>query len=202
MARASRRADEIGKAVDEAEAGVRARRAELAATYRQHAETAILNFDFATAAEKYGAAYLQAVKFDPGLAYVMKLNQADAELDHGTYSGDKAALEASVLSYQSALDGAPRSIDRVQLAMAASNLGNALVILGERETDTRHLEEAARAYGSALKVLTRKRYPRIGRAPSSTLAMSITPRHTRRRNRRSQEIGRSLSRGDQRPAPG
>ena len=160
-ARASGRADEIGKAVDEAEAGVKARRAELAATYRRHADTAILNFDFATAAEKYGAAYLQAVKFDPGLAYVMKLNQADAELDHGTYSGDKAALEASVLSYQSAIDGAPRSTDRVQLAMAVSNLGNALTILGERETDTRHLQEAARAYELALKTLTRKRYPRL-----------------------------------------
>lgn len=158
-ARASLRADAIGKAVDEAEAGVRARRAELADTYRRHAETAVLNFDYATAAQKYAAAYEQAVKFDPVLAYALKLAQGDAELDFGTYSGDRGALEGSIASYRAALDAPPRGIDRIQLAMAASNLGNALTILGEREPGTARFEEAARTYEAVLKVFSRKRHP-------------------------------------------
>ncbi len=63
-AKASARADQIDGELDKAEANIADRRRELAATYRSHAETASLNFDFATAAARYGDAFAQIERLD------------------------------------------------------------------------------------------------------------------------------------------
>jgi Tetratricopeptide repeat len=51
--------------------------------------------------------------------------------------------------------------DRVSLSCAATqnNLGNALKVLGERESETAHLEQAVAAYHAALEEYTRDRVP-------------------------------------------
>ncbi|MGE3306302.1 MAG: caspase family protein [Rhizobiaceae bacterium] len=102
-ARASTRADAIDGALDEAEANIVARRHELAATYRSHAETASLNFDFATAARRFGDAFEQVKKIDPPLAYQLKVLEGEALSDQGIYRGENAALQASVEAYGAAL---------------------------------------------------------------------------------------------------
>jgi len=103
-ARASARADEIDTELDKAEANIADRRHELAATYRSHAETASLNFDFATAAARYGDAYEQVAKLDVPLAYRLKVLQGEALNDHGVYQNDNQALLDSVVAYEQALE--------------------------------------------------------------------------------------------------
>ena len=55
----------------------------------------------------------------------------------------------------------PRARERVPLdwAMTQNNLGNALSMLGERESGTARLEEAVTAYRAALEEWTRERVP-------------------------------------------
>ena len=68
-------------------------------------------------------------------------------------------LEEAVAAYRGALQEYIR--DRVPLDWAGtqSNLGNAPVVLGERESGTAHLEEAVAAYRAALEGNTRDRVP-------------------------------------------
>ncbi|MBN9036558.1 MAG: caspase family protein [Rhizobiales bacterium] len=158
-ARASARADEIDAAVDEAEANVEARRRELADAYRGHAETAILNFDYATAAERYLAAAGQIARWDGEAALNYVLSAADARADQGWYRGENAALGQAVDLYRQALASPVATADRARTAAIQTNLGIAYTMLGERETGTQSLRMAIAAYGETLKVFTRKRSP-------------------------------------------
>ncbi len=158
-ARASVRADAIDAALDEAEANIAGRRLELAATYRSHAETAALNFDFATAAARYGDAYEQAKRWDMPLAYQLKVLQGESLADHGFYVGDNAALEASLAAYAEALKVGKASPNALRDASLKGNMAIVMTQLGARSTDLAWLDRAAKLYREAAAALPRKRYP-------------------------------------------
>lgn len=156
--RASLRAEDIGKVIDEAEADVKARRLELAETFVSHAKTALLNFDYRAAAERYGDAFVQAERWDQDNAFLYKVYQADALTDQGKFRGDNAALIEALDVYEQAkpLPGA-----RVfgGAAGVAINEGITLTTLADRENGTKWLEQSIRLYEGALKSFSRKRNP-------------------------------------------
>jgi uncharacterized caspase-like protein len=156
-ARASARADEIDGALDEAQANLDARRHELASTYRSHAETAILNFDFRTAAARYGDAFEQVAAIDKPLAYVLKVLQGEALHDLGAYRGENGAFGDSIAAYEKAFAIGRASPD---LRRDASLLGNIAIVktqLAQRSANGREsarlLGEAGRTYEQVIAML-------------------------------------------------
>ena len=85
--------------------------------------------------------------------------EAEALYRQGSELGDNDAIWSAINRYHQIL--ALRSRDRVPLQWATTqyNLGNALSILGVRESNTAHLKEAIQAYREALKERTRDRVP-------------------------------------------
>ncbi len=158
-ARASGRATEIDKVIDEAEANVKARRLELAETFRSHAQTAALNFDFGIAAAKYREASLQAERWDEEAAFFYRIFEADALTDLGKERGDNAALSQAVRVYEEAKTMPGVRTTTGGPAGVLINQGIALMALAERENGTRWLEAAIAAYESALRVYSRRRNP-------------------------------------------
>jgi len=156
-AKASARADEIDGALDEAEANIDTRRHELAATYRSHAETAYLNFDFATAAARFGDAYQQVRRIDVPLAYQLKVLQGEALHDQGAYRGENAALEASAAAYSEAYEIGRASPDPRRDAALLTNLALVKTQLAERassvEQNGRLLDAAMADYSQAIDLL-------------------------------------------------
>ncbi|UVK51769.1 caspase family protein [Mesorhizobium sp. AR02] len=157
-AKASARAEEISKELDEAEANIKQRRLELADTFADHARTAILNFDYRTAAQRYEDAFRQAERWDPKAAFLYKIFEADALTDQGMIKGENAALSQAVDVYEAAkllpgvtVFGGPAGV--------AINEGITLTALAERENGTARIEQAIGVYEDALKVFTRKRAP-------------------------------------------
>jgi hypothetical protein len=68
-------------------------------------------------------------------------------------------LEEAVVAYSAALEERTRERVPFQWAGTQNNLGNALRIIGERESGTAGLNEAVSAFSEALKELTPKRSP-------------------------------------------
>ncbi|MCO5056373.1 MAG: caspase family protein [Rhizobiaceae bacterium] len=98
-AKASARADELAETLDRREADLKADRLQIAATYAEHAETAVLAFDYRTAAAEYAKAYEQVAKWDDKLATEYKFREADAlrdfgEIQRGQRSPEKAIATA------------------------------------------------------------------------------------------------------------
>jgi len=81
-------------------------------------------------------------------------------------------LEEAILAYRRALTEQPR--DRVPLdrAFTQTNLGAALVILGEREEGTARLEEAFSALHEALEERTREDTPFLWAQTQEKLALA------------------------------
>jgi len=158
-ARASARADQIDTELDKAEAGIADRRRELAATYRSHAETANLNFDFATAAARYGDAFVQLASLDVPQAYELKVLQAEALNDHGDYQNDNQAQLDSLAAYEQAIEIGRGSPNVRRDAAVKGNMALVLTQLGDRTGETKYLDQAALLYDQVSKALPRKRYP-------------------------------------------
>lgn len=141
------------------EADETADRIEFASTFADFAETAILNFDYQTAAKQYAAAYEMLEGRNEGIAFTYKLGEADALAGHGRYKGDLNALRESLTRYGEALALVKDEKDRQHWATANHNLSGALLSLGERERDTASLTKAISAMEAALSVWTRERAP-------------------------------------------
>lgn len=160
-AKASARAEEIAKQLDEAEADIRQRRLELAGTFADHARTAILNFDYRTAAQRYEDAFRQAERWDPKTAFIYKIFEGDALTDQGMIKGENAALSQAVDVYEAAkllpgvtaFNGGPAGV--------AINEGITLTALAARENGTARVEQAIKVYEDALKIFNRKRTPEL-----------------------------------------
>ena len=155
-AKASARADELDKTLDQREAEVDADRIELGGTYADEAKTAVLAFDFQLAAAKYAKAYEQVEGRDDGLAFTYKIGEANALANHGIYRGDKEALTKSLPIFDAAIASADQNGNRDNWAMGQNDLGGAFRALSEHETDTGSLTKAIVSYNSALTVLTRE----------------------------------------------
>jgi len=157
--RASARADVIDKAIDEAEANVRARRLELADTFANHAKTALLNFDYRTTAVKYADASAQLERWDPATAFLYKVYQADALTDQGQIKGDNAALIEAIDVYEQAKRMPGTDAFQGGLVGVAVNQGITLLVLADRENGTKWIEQAIGVYEDALRHFSRKRAP-------------------------------------------
>jgi uncharacterized caspase-like protein len=157
--RASRRAGEIDAVLDEAESDIASRRSELASAYEDHARTAIINFDFATAAMRFADAFGQIERYDVGRSYGIKVAEADAWADHGARTGDNEALRKSLLAYERAFAigrGAPNS--RRDAALRG-NMAIVMTQLGERTGEETWFLRAIAEYDEVLRQSPRKKSP-------------------------------------------
>jgi tetratricopeptide (TPR) repeat protein len=77
----------------------------------------------------------------------------------GRSAGLNDALAAAIRLYEQALGAAPRERVPLEWAATQNNLGNALQMLGERESGIAKLEQAVEAYQAALQEQTRERVP-------------------------------------------
>ncbi|TPM34241.1 caspase family protein [Mesorhizobium sp. B2-3-4] len=160
-AKASARAEEIDKQLDEAEADIRQRRLELANTFADHARTAILNFDYRTAAERYEDAFRQAERWDPKTAFIYKIFEGDALTDQGMIKGENAALSEAVDVYEAAKLLPGVTVFTGGPAGVAINEGITLTALAARENGTARVEQAIKVYEDALEIFSRKRTPQL-----------------------------------------
>ncbi len=85
--------------------------------------------------------------------------QADALYRDGDERGHNDALNASLDVWRRVLEMTPRDRAPLDWAMTQTNLGNALKVLGERESGTASLEAAVAAYRAALEEQPRDRVP-------------------------------------------
>jgi hypothetical protein len=81
--------------------------------------------------------------------------------------GATARLEEASKAYRLALEEFTRERVPLKWAMTQNNLGNALSMLGERESGTARLEEAIEAYREALKERSREGFRFNGRRASA-----------------------------------
>lgn len=159
-AKAASRADELDKTLDQREAEVNADRVELAVTYADYGDAAVLAFDYRTAAEQYGKAFDQVDGRDGKLALQYKQSEANALVNHGSSKGDNKALRQSFALFDQALVLADRNGDRDKWAYTQNDLGVALRRLGESEGSAANLAKATQAFEAALGVLTREHAPK------------------------------------------
>ena len=80
-------------------------------------------------------------------------------MDQGRDFGDNPALLSAIAAYRAALEERTRARAPLDWATTQNNLGNALLVLGDRESGTARLEEAVAAYRAALEERTRERVP-------------------------------------------
>lgn len=156
--RASARADELDKTLDQREAEVMADRTELAAAYADAGNTATLAFDFRAASEQFGKAYRQVAGRDAVLAFKYRMQEFNAIASHGNYTGNDDSLKEAIVRYETMLAELARDKQPDEWATAQNGLGNALQSLGEHEpgTNTDTLARAALAYHQAISVWTRE----------------------------------------------
>jgi tetratricopeptide (TPR) repeat protein len=130
-----------------------------AETCTQQSEAALLRSDAATALRFYREGIAALTGASPEARWRYSLQAADSLQEFGNRAGRNEALLASIELYKLALRTADR--DRVPLdwATTQTNLGNALLMLGERESGTGRLEEAVAAFRAALEERTRDRVP-------------------------------------------
>ena len=101
------------------------------------------------------------------------LDAAGAWSSQGNEFGDNAALQRAIGLYKDATEFAPRSLRPFDWAMTQNDLGNALWILGARESGTARLEEAVAAYRAALEERARTRVPLDWAATQNNLANAL-----------------------------
>jgi len=146
--------------LQQAKEAVAKRRSSAAALRAEKAELFAIQLRYLDAAVALASAAELVAETDPyqRLAYLDQ--QADMLQKEGDEHGNNTALEQAIAIYQAVLlPELPRA--RIPLAWATTqnNLGSALGILGERESDTARLEEAVATYRAALEEHTRERVP-------------------------------------------
>jgi tetratricopeptide (TPR) repeat protein len=154
------RADELLAAVEKSQDEVADRLAfNRAETTAQRGDIALTRLRYREAADHFAkaAARIPDKQRDPRLQYLEK--EAEALYRQGSEFGDSIAATAAIKQYRSILALRPREHAPVDWAITQNNLGNALAILGTRESSTARLHEAVAAYREALKERTRDRAP-------------------------------------------
>jgi tetratricopeptide (TPR) repeat protein len=128
-----------------------ARRGEIALTRLRYAEAATY---FANAAAVFPP---NSAHEDKRIGYLRR--EADALYQQGDEFGDNGALLSAIERHKQMVKLTPRERLPLDWAATQTNLGNALRILGERETGTAKLDEAVAVYREALQERTRERVP-------------------------------------------
>jgi uncharacterized caspase-like protein len=170
---ATARARELSGERDRLEAQLKADRLEIAATYGEHAETAALNFDFATAAAMFGEAYDEVRRWDDDAALYYKWNEAQALKNDGDLRGLNAPLDAAIAGYTEALALAPRATRPADWAGLQNNLGNVYLALSERSGDGETLQRAIDAFHAALEISERDTAPEDWAMTQNNLGIAL-----------------------------
>ena len=158
-ARASARADVLDKTLDQRETDMLADRIELAATYADAADTALLAFDFRLASEQNGKAREQVAGKDEALAFKYHLREIDALALYGDYKGDNEVLKRAITLYEALIASTARDKAPRDWAAAQGAMGSTLIVLGERDIKTDTLANAVAALEAALGEWTRDKAP-------------------------------------------
>ncbi|HEY4848135.1 MAG TPA: hypothetical protein VIH87_10200 [Methylocella sp.] len=132
-----------------------------------------LQLAYRTAAEKYAEAAALVVPFDTEQQWRFLLDQAGELYKQGHEFGDDAALTEAIGVYRRCLALAPRPERPLDWAKTQMNLGNALRVLGERESGTARLEEAVSAFRNALQEFTRARAPLQWAQTQNSLGLAL-----------------------------
>jgi tetratricopeptide (TPR) repeat protein len=133
-----------------------------------------LQLAYRSAAGKYAEAASLVAPFDANQQLDLLLDQAAELYKQGDEFGDNAALTDAIDLYRRALALAPRPERPLDWAVTQNNLGNALFVLGERESGTARLEEAVAAYREALQERTRKRVPLYWAMTQNNLGLALS----------------------------
>src|SRR6516225_812395 len=146
-----------------------------AETSAQRGEIALTRLRYAEAAAHFANA---AAVFPPGsinedkrASYLQK--EASSLYQQGDEYGDNGALLSAIEGYKRLVELTPRERVPLQWATIQNDLGNALSVLGERESGTAKLEEAVVAYREALKEWTRERVPLRWAMTQNNLAIAL-----------------------------
>src|SRR6516225_4765249 len=146
-----------------------------AETSAQRGEIALTRLRYAEAAAHFANA---AAVFPPGsinedkrASYLQK--EASSLYQQGDEYGDNGALLSAIEGYKRLVELTPRERVPLQWATIQNDLGNALSVLGERESGTAKLEAAVVAYREALKEWTRERVPLRWAMTQNNLAIAL-----------------------------
>lgn len=153
----------------EVAAEIALRRAEQAKTKRARADAAFTRLDW----QETARLLVEAVELEqqqPQARFEAIIQAQDDYYERGRDAGINAALEVAILLAREAHACAR---DQGQRGGALIILGTALYTLGERETSTARLEEAVRAFGSALEECTRARVPLDWAATQNNLGNAL-----------------------------
>jgi tetratricopeptide (TPR) repeat protein len=120
---------------------------------------ALTQLRYADAAEQFKEAADLVPPGHPDATAYCLYGQAYALYHEADERGDNAALKQSIEIWELVLQKRKREQAPLDWAMTKKNLGNALELLGERESGPWHLEEAVAAYRVALEERTRERAP-------------------------------------------
>jgi tetratricopeptide (TPR) repeat protein len=152
-------ASEADRAFADWQRGEEERRAESTAAGIRLLEAGIeqdrLRRDFRSAARRIAAA-VDLEHPDPEARFAALRQRQDALYLEGRDKGINASLEVAI---EIARIEAERANNPEQQGIARNDLGNALRVLGERESGTARLEEAVAAFRAALEERTRERVP-------------------------------------------
>ena len=171
---ATERARALSAEFDQAEEQIKQNRLQIAATFGEHAETAALNFDYGTAAEMFGEAYDQVVRWDDAMALEYKWQQGKMLHAQGEWAGDNAALAAAITADKLALTLTSRDKAPGDWAMLTNNMANSSTALADRTGDPVLLQQAIDAYGEVLAITTRDADPTHWSAAENNLAVALT----------------------------
>ena len=130
MDKAVARVEETQQDVDDIEEMLRQKRIADAAIYARRADALALGFDFRAAAADYGKAFELVAKWDDDLAWNYRNMQAEALRSHGDATGERAALEEALATYDSILRmlapddrGRDWAITRNNMAVVLNTIG-------------------------------------------------------------------------------
>ncbi len=164
------RVEQNSGAVDETEELIRQKRIADAAIYAKRADAAALVFDYKSAANDYAKAFSLVEKWDDKLRWNYKNQEAEALNSHGYATGDLDALQHAIEAYRVILNFIPNGEQNRDWAITRNNMAVVLQTIGERETETAHLEEAARILSDSLVVFEREKDDRNWAAAQNNLA--------------------------------
>ncbi len=157
--RASARAAELSATLDNSQVRIDEQRLSLASTFAQNGDTALLAFDYATAADRYGTAFDEAKEADLRVALGYLKSKGDALQSLGEYGGDGGVLQRAIDTYQAGLNLADRSVDPEIYGDLQNGMGRTLRVLGARERDPANLLRSIDVLTATLEVRTRTRAP-------------------------------------------
>lgn len=134
------------------------KRTAAAASRAERGELSLTRLNYMQAAEHFKAAAI-LVGGDGEARWRYLIRSGLALYRHGYEKGDNSVLERAIAVYRQLLQEYRRERVPLQWAMTQNNLGEALTVLGARESGTMRLEEALSAFREALNENMRERVP-------------------------------------------